>query len=83
MPDNIALAWHARCMWRIHHISLEVTVSMCMNCGCGKPNDRHKDGDIVLDDLKRAAQNHGLEVEQAADNIHDSARQLKQEGAID
>lgn len=56
---------------------------MCLNCGCGKPNDRHKEGDIVLDDLKRAAENHGLEVEQAADNIHDAARQLKQQGAID
>jgi hypothetical protein len=56
---------------------------MCMNCGCGKPNERHMQGDIVLDDLKRAAQNHDLEVEQAADNIHDSARQLKQQGAID
>jgi len=53
-----------------------------MNCGCGKPNERHKPGDIVLDDLKRAAKNHDLEVEQAADNIHDSARQLKQEGTI-
>jgi hypothetical protein len=53
-----------------------------MNCGCGKPNERHKQGDIVLDDLKRAAQNHDLEVEEAADNIHASARKLKQEGAI-
>lgn len=55
---------------------------MCMNCGCGKPDDRHKPGDIVLDDLKKAAQNHDMEVEQAADNIHASARQLKQQGKI-
>ena len=55
---------------------------MCLNCACGEPNERHKDGDITLDDLKRAAQNHDLEVEEAADNIHAAARQLKQQGAI-
>ena len=55
---------------------------MCMSCGCGKPNERHKDGDIVLDDLKRAAQNADVEVEQAADNIQKSARQMKQSGQI-
>jgi hypothetical protein len=55
---------------------------MCMSCGCGKPNERHKDGDIVLDDLKRAATNHGLEVEQTADNIHSSAKELKEQGKI-
>jgi hypothetical protein len=55
---------------------------MCMNCGCGEVNERHKPGDIVLDDLKRAAQNHGMEVEQAADNIHNSAREMKKSGKI-
>lgn len=66
----------------VHSSHLEVATIMCMNCGCGKPNERHKQGDIVLDDLKRAAQNHDLEVEEAADNIHASARKLKQEGSI-
>ncbi len=55
---------------------------MCMNCGCGEENERHKPGDIVLDDLKKAAQNHNLEVEQVADNIHSSAKQLKDQGKI-
>jgi predicted nucleic acid-binding Zn-ribbon protein len=55
---------------------------MCLNCGCGKPNDRHKQGDIVLDDLKQAAQNHDMQVEEAADNIHRSAKELKEQGAI-
>jgi hypothetical protein len=55
---------------------------MCMSCGCGKPDERHKSGDITLDDLKRAASHHNLEVEQAADNIHDSARQMKQASKI-
>jgi radical SAM superfamily enzyme YgiQ (UPF0313 family) len=55
---------------------------MCMSCGCGEHNTRHKPGDIVLDDLKKAAQNYGLEVEQTADNIHDSAKKLKEAGQI-
>ena len=55
---------------------------MCMSCGCGKVNDRHKPGDIILDDLKKAAKNHDMEVEEAADNIHNSAREMKHEGKI-
>ena len=60
---------------------LEV-LTVCMSCGCGEHNTRHKPGDIVLDDLKKAAQNYGLEVEQTADNIHDSAKKLKEAGQI-
>ena len=55
---------------------------MCMNCGCGKVNDRHKPGDIILDDLKKAAKNHDMEVEEAADNIHGAAKEMKEKGAI-
>lgn len=55
---------------------------MCISCGCGKHEERHKPGDITLGDLKKAAQNHDLEVEQTADNIHDVARELKHEGKI-
>ena len=55
---------------------------MCLNCGCGEHTKRHKPTDIVLDDLKAAAQGHDMEVEQAADNIHNSARELKQAGKI-
>ena len=55
---------------------------MCMSCGCGKHNERHKPGDITLEDLKTAAQNHGMEVEQTADNIHYAAKQLKEAGRV-
>jgi hypothetical protein len=55
---------------------------MCLNCGCGEVNKRHKATDIVLDDLRAAAQGHDMEVEQAADNIHNSAREMKQSGKI-
>ena len=55
---------------------------MCLSCACGEPNERHKEGDITLDDLKRAAKNHDMEVEKTADNIHNEARKLKQAGKI-
>ncbi len=55
---------------------------MCMSCGCGEPNERHKAGDITLSDLKKAASNHELEVEQTADNIHNAARDMKKAGKI-
>ncbi len=55
---------------------------MCMNCGCGEYDKRHKQSDITLDDLKAAAKGHDIEVEQAADNIHNGARELKKSGKI-
>ena len=56
---------------------------MCMNCGCGQVNERHKPTDITIDDLTAAAKGHDMEVEEAADNIHSGARELKQAGKID
>jgi hypothetical protein len=53
---------------------------MCMSCGCGKWNERHKPGDIVMDDLKKAAENSNIEVEKVADNIHQAARQARAQG---
>jgi hypothetical protein len=55
---------------------------MCISCGCGMHEQRHKEGDITLSDLKKAAQNHNLEVEQTADNIHNAAKQLKEAGKV-
>lgn len=55
---------------------------MCLNCGCGQYEQAHKPGDITTADLKKAAANHDMEVEKAADNIHASARDLKQAGKI-
>jgi hypothetical protein len=55
---------------------------MCLNCGCGEPDERHKAGDITLQDLQVAASNHEMEPEEAADNIHNTARELKQSGKL-
>ena len=56
------------------------TNGMCMSCGCGKLNERHKEGDIILDDMKKAAKNSNIDIEKAADNIHDAARKARAEG---
>ena len=55
---------------------------MCLNCGCGEFEKKHKATDITLSDLKAAAGGHDMEVEEAADNIHNGARELKQAGKI-
>ncbi len=56
---------------------------MCMSCGCGKPNEDHGNPDnITLEDLKRAARAANIQPEQAADNIHDAAKDLKDAGDI-
>ena len=56
---------------------------MCMNCGCRDHETKHKPTDITLSQLKAAAKGQDMEVEEAADNIHNSARELKQAGKID
>ena len=55
---------------------------MCMNCGCGDWETKHKPTDITLGMLKDAAKGHDMQVEEAADNIHNGARELKQAGKI-
>jgi hypothetical protein len=54
---------------------------MCMNCGCGEVHERHKPGDITYEDLQKAAQNHQMDAEKAADNIHASAKKMRESGA--
>lgn len=61
---------------------LEVDRDMCLNCACGQHESKHKPTDITLSDLKAAAKGHDMEVEEAADNIHNAARELKQAGRI-
>lgn len=67
---------------RVLHIGItpEVKAHMCMNCGCGEYNERHKPTDITMDDLKAAAEGHDMDMETAADNIHQGARSLRSEG---
>ena len=50
---------------------------MCMNCGCGQYDEKHKPTDITKGMLEAAAKGHDMDVEQAADNIHNGARELR------
>lgn len=52
--------------------------SMCLDCGCGEPNERHEDDrHITMDDLKAAAAASETSVEEAARNISDGLRQAQ------
>ena len=51
---------------------------LCLNCGCGEYNERHKPTDITSDDLKAAADGQNMDIEQAANNIHQGAMAPKQ-----
>jgi len=63
-----------------HHRESEVHFAMCTNCGCGQFSERHKPTDITIEDLQAAASGHEMDVEQAADNIHNAAREIRSGG---
>ena len=43
---------------------------MCMNCGCGEPNDRHgNDANITMDDLRKAGEANGQDVDTTMGNM--------------
>jgi hypothetical protein len=49
-----------------------------MSCGCGEPNEDHGTSDhITLEQMQRAATAAEIDVETAADNIHNLAKQLR------
>lgn len=45
---------------------------MCMNCGCGEPDKRHKETDIVRSDIQRAADGQGSSMEETTANLQRS-----------
>jgi hypothetical protein len=50
---------------------------MCLNCGCGEPNERHdNDANITLDDVRRAGEANGQTVEESLRNMGMAARQI-------
>ena len=50
---------------------------MCMNCGCGRPNDdMGKPENITADDLQRAADANGQTLRQSAQHILESVELL-------
>jgi hypothetical protein len=50
---------------------------MCMNCGCGKPNDDHgKTANITADDLQKAARANDQTVRESAQHILEAVELL-------
>ena len=43
---------------------------MCLNCGCGEPETRHKETDITADDVRKAAA--GTPLQKTVQNIRTS-----------
>jgi hypothetical protein len=57
---------------------------MCLDCGCGEPNERHSDDrHITMDNVKAAAEASEISVDEAARNIADGVRQAQSAGSGD
>ena len=50
---------------------------MCLNCGCGELDTRHKETDLVREDVRKAAQGQGQSMESALGNLERSLRDLR------
>jgi hypothetical protein len=51
---------------------------MCLNCGCGEPETRHKATDITADDVRQAAA--GKPLQETVQNMRTSLDQMEQSG---
>ena len=55
---------------------------MCLDCGCGEPNERHGDDrHITMDDVRAAAEASEISVYEAARNIAYGVRQARSAGS--
>ena len=54
---------------------------MCMNCGCGEIDERHgNQGNIVLEDVRRAATASGLDMSATVKNLQTSLGRVGEAG---
>jgi hypothetical protein len=52
---------------------------MCLNCGCGTPEDRHgDDSNITVEDLRAAAEANGQSLDDTVRNVRSSLDQVEQ-----
>ena len=55
---------------------------MCLDCGCGEPNERHSDDrHIVMDDIQAAASASEISVEEAKRNSIEALSQTQPSSA--
>jgi hypothetical protein len=45
---------------------------MCLNCGCGEYDKRHKPSDITMEDLAKAAEGQGMDMKETVANLTES-----------
>lgn len=45
---------------------------MCLNCGCGELDERHKPSDITMEDLAKAAEGQGMDMKKTIANMQES-----------
>jgi hypothetical protein len=51
---------------------------MCLNCGCGKPNEDHgNSANITADDLRRAGEANDQSLRESAQHIVETVEQLE------
>ena len=52
---------------------------MCLDCGCGEPNESHGDSrHITMDSIRSAAQASEISVDEAIKNMSDGLRQAQE-----
>lgn len=56
---------------------------MCLNCGCGQLDTRHKETDLVREDVRKAAQGQGSSIEETVANMERSLRDLRTAAATE
>jgi hypothetical protein len=54
---------------------------MCMNCGCGEVDTRHKETDIVQQDIQQAAEGQGMSQEETIQNLESSMQQMRSQSS--
>ena len=69
-------------IWRTHEVKIAAPATprsgpMCLNCGCGEPDERHQPTDITRDDFQRAADGSGISLEKAATNMTASLAKIR------
>ncbi len=52
---------------------------MCLNCGCGEPETRHKATDITTDDVRKASA--GGPMDETVQNMRASLEKMGQSGS--
>jgi hypothetical protein len=57
---------------------------MCLDCGCGEPNERHGDDrHIIMDDIRAAAEASEISVDEAKRNIIQGLGQAQSSSSTD